>query len=137
MNDISGPTIEEIASDFTYVDVGRTFPKAPLLEPTSSGYLLVTAEVDRRPMNLPNSGAMRGLIRRVKELVSTLDADDRVLEANVLDGTLAPTRPGAILKERPDVSIARFDLAVLVETSSPETASQIERGRGRARLWSP
>jgi hypothetical protein len=46
-------SIQAIAPDFTYVDVGRRFPQARLVEPTTSGDLLLAAEVDRRPMFLP------------------------------------------------------------------------------------
>jgi hypothetical protein len=124
-------SIEEIAPDFTYVDVGRSFPKAKLVEPTRSGYLLLAAEVDRRPMFLPNSRNKRALIREIKEFLPLLRADERVLEAVAFDGLLAPARPGEILKDRPAVPIARFDVALLVETSSPETAADLEQDQ----LW--
>ena len=124
--------IEEIAPDFTYVDVGRTFPKARLVEATKSGYLLIAAEVDRRPMFLPNSRAKRALIRAIKELLPLLRSDERVLEAVAFDGLLAPARPGEVLKGRPAVPIARFDFALLVETSSPATAEELEQEE----LWS-
>jgi hypothetical protein len=124
--------IAEIAPDFTYVDVGRTFPKARLVEPTKSGYLLLAAEIDRRPMFLPSSRGKRTLVRRVKELLGELRADERVLEAVAFDGLLAPARPGEVLKDRPSVPIARFDFAVFVEASSPETAAELEGEE----LWS-
>jgi hypothetical protein len=73
-------TIEQIAPDFVYVDVGRRFPQAKLVEPTTSGYLLVAAEVDRRPMFLPNSRTKRLLLHRVDRLLSILEDDERVLE---------------------------------------------------------
>jgi hypothetical protein len=118
--------IAAIAPDFTYVDTGRRFPKAPLVEPTASGYMLVAAEVDRRPMFLPDSRAKRRLLRRVDRRLADLAADGRVLEANAFDGLLTPARRGELLKERPDVPVARFDLAVLVETTTPETAAELE-----------
>jgi hypothetical protein len=124
----NAPAIEEIAPDFIYVDAGRRFPQARLVEPTSSGYLLLAAEVDRRPMFLPDSRPKRRLSRRVKQQLSTLKADDRVLEANLFDGLPTPARRGELLKQRPDVPVARFDLAVLVETTSPEAAADLEDG---------
>jgi hypothetical protein len=122
----NAPEIDQIAPDFTYVDVGRTFPKARLVEPTMSGYLLLAAEVDRRPMLLPNSRAKRRLLRRLRELLATLRSDPRVLDANLFDGVLAPARPGEVLEQRPEVPVARFDLAVLVETTTPEAAAELE-----------
>jgi hypothetical protein len=94
MSDRGRSEIEEIAPDFTYVDVGRSFPKAPLVEPATSGYLLVAAEVDRRPMFLPNSRTERRLIRNTSEIVRGLRADERVLEANIFDG-FSPRRDPA------------------------------------------
>lgn len=122
-------TIEQIAPDFVYVDVGRRFPQAKLVEPTTSGYLLVAAEVDRRPMFLPNSRTKRLLLHRVDRLLSTLEDDERVLEAVAFQGLLAPPGRGELLKQRPEVPVARFDLAVLVETTSPATAAELEGER--------
>jgi hypothetical protein len=120
-------TIAHIAPDFTYVDMGRRFPEAKLVEPASSGYLLVAAEVDRRLMFLPNSRAKRRLLQRVNRLLSILEADERVLEAVAFDGLLTPARRGELLKHRPGVPVARFDLAVLIETTSPAAAAGLER----------
>jgi hypothetical protein len=119
-------SIQEIAADFVYVDTGRRFPQAKLIEPTTSGYLLLAAAVDRRPMFLPNSRTKRRLLRHVQNLLATLRSDQRVLEANAFDGLLTPARRGELLNQRPGVPIARFDLAVLVETTSPESAAELE-----------
>jgi hypothetical protein len=67
--------------DFTHVDTGRRFPQARLVEPTTSGYLLLAAEVDRRPMFLPNSRPKRRLLRRVDRLLADLAADELEGEA--------------------------------------------------------
>ncbi len=119
-------SIQAIAPDFTYVDVGRRFPQARLVVPTTSGYLLLAAEVDRRPMFLPNSRAKRRLLRQIQRLLRGLRADQRVLEAVAFDGLLTPARRGELLEQRPEVPVARFDLAVLVETTSPTTAAELE-----------
>jgi hypothetical protein len=118
--------IREIAADFTYVDMGRRFPEARLVEPTTSGYLLLAAQVDRRPMFLPDSRAKRRLLRQVRGLLHGLRDDQRVVEANGFDGLLTPPGRGEVLRQRPGVPVARFDLAVLVETTSPATAAELE-----------
>jgi hypothetical protein len=118
--------IDAIAPDFIRIDVGRRFPEAKLVPPTSSGYLLSAAEVDRRPMFLPNSRRKRELLRKIKKAVEPLRADPRVVEAVVFDGVLSPARPGEILAERPNVPVARFDLAVLVETIDVDSAEALE-----------
>jgi hypothetical protein len=118
--------IDAIAPDFIRIDVGRRFPKAKLVPPTSSGYLLLAAEVDRRPMFLPNSRRKRELLREIKKGVQLLRADPRVVEAVVFDGVLSPARPGEILKERPSVPVARFDMVVLVEAIDVDSAEALE-----------
>jgi hypothetical protein len=119
--------IDEIAPDFTRIDVGHRFPKAKIVPPTTAGYLLVAAEIDRRPMFLPNSRRKRALLRQLGAVIRELRRDPRVVEAVAFDGVLSPARPGEVLDDRPDVTVARFDVAVLVETTSLEDASRVER----------
>jgi hypothetical protein len=121
-------TVEDIAPDFKQAKTRKAFPKATLVEPTASGYLLIAAEIERRPMFVPDGRNKRELIRQVNQILSSMRSDDRVIEANAFDGLLALARPGKVLQERPDVPRARFDLAVLVETASPEAAAEVERG---------
>jgi hypothetical protein len=122
-------SIEQIAPDFRYVDVGKAFPKARLVEPATSGYLLLAAEVDRRPMLLPNSRRKRSLLQRIRGLLAQLRKDPRVIEANAFDGIFSPVERGAVLREHPEVPIARFDLAVIIETTSLDTAAELEKDR--------
>lgn len=118
-------TIEQIAPDFTRVEMGQSFPTVKLVEPSGSGFLLLAAEVDRRPMFLPSSRRKRELLEAVKRLVSDLGTDSRVVDASAFEGALAPPGRGKILEDRPGVPIARFDVAVLIETSSPEAANEV------------
>lgn len=107
--------------------VGGTsrFPKVGLQEPTASGYLLLAAEIDRRPPFLPNSRAKRALIERLKRWCSELRTDQRVLEAVVFDALLIPPGRGEFLRERPGSHVARYDLAVLVETTTRDAAGAV------------
>jgi hypothetical protein len=53
--DTNHQSIEAIAPDFVYLDVGRRFSQARLVEPTTSGYLLVNhARWDRLRHMLPS-----------------------------------------------------------------------------------
>jgi hypothetical protein len=77
-------------------------------------------------MFLPDSRPKRRLLRQIQRLLRGLRADQRVLEAVAFDGPLTPARRGELLEQRPEVPVARFDLAVLVETTSPATAAELE-----------
>lgn len=107
----------------------HAFPKVQLDAPASSGYLLTAAEVDRRPPFLPNSRAKQRLLEHLKVRTAELRKDDRVLEAVVFDAFLFPPGRGEFLKERSDqVHPARFDVAVLIETTSPDAAREVAEG---------
>lgn len=120
--------IEEIAPGFRRIDIGRTFPKATLGPTTASGYLLIAAEIDRRPMLLPNSRRKNALLRQLRSSLQALKQDPRVVEANLFDGILDTPGRGEVVERDPEVRPARFDVVVLVETTSPQTAESLERG---------
>lgn len=89
----SGDEIQEIAPEFRRIDIGRSFPKARLGPTTSSGYLLLAAEVDRRPMALPNSRRKNALLRELRTLVRSLGRAPRVVDASLFEGLI--DTPGA------------------------------------------
>jgi hypothetical protein len=111
-----------------HVGEGR-FPKVKLVKPTQSGYILIAAEVDHRLAFLPNSRKKRQLIADCKELCRQVAQDPTVLEAVVFDAIFIP--PGGegkkfLEQHRPGVRFPRYDLSVLIETTSPETADALE-----------
>lgn len=102
------------------------FPKVSLVEPTSSGYLHLAAEIDGRLPFLPNSPKKQKLIAASKRWCRQLEAEPNVVSAVVFDAFLIPQGRGEFIKERPDqVHIARFDLSVLIETTTPEAAEAL------------
>jgi hypothetical protein len=103
------------------------FPKVKLVEPVPSGYIQIAAEVDRRPPFLPNSRKKRELIAKCKEWCERLEADPSVVSAVVFDALIIPPGRGEFIKERPGkIHVARFDLAVLIETTGPEAADAVK-----------
>lgn len=102
------------------------FPEVSLMAPTQSGYLLLAAEVDHRPPIgfFIQSRHKTRLIQSFKTLAQTLRGNDDVLDASVFKALIIPPGRGAFLKERPDVEIARFDVVMLVEFKSLETAGR-------------
>ena len=99
------------------------FPRVKLAEPLPSGFVHIAAEVDARPPFLPNSRKKRRLLARCKGWCRQLEEDPDVLSAVVFDALVATPGRGEFLKRRPGkVHVARFDLAVLIETTTPEAA---------------
>ncbi|MDQ5827076.1 MAG: hypothetical protein M3441_23165 [Chloroflexota bacterium] len=120
---------------FTAANESVRFPKVTLIEPAPSGYIHIAAEVDRRPPFLPNSRKKRELIAKCKRLCRQLEADPSVVSAVVFDALLIPPGRGEFIKERPGrVHVARFDLAVLIETTSPETADAVKASPAYAEM---
>lgn len=101
----------------TIVGPKNRFPKVTLVEPVESGYLLLALEVDRRPPVgfFVQSKRKKRLIHELKELAQQLEADTEVLDATVFKAMLIPPGRGALLKDRPHVEVARFDVVLLVE----------------------
>lgn len=112
----------------TVVNASDRFPKVPtLVEPTTSGYILIAARVDRRPPFLPNSRKKRGLISVLMQRCRALEADPYVVSAVVFDALLIPPGRGRFIEQRRDrVHVARFDLAILIETESPKSADTLK-----------
>jgi hypothetical protein len=125
-----------MTTPLTVVNASERFPKVPaLVEPTTSGYILDAAQVDRRPPFLPNSREKRRLISLCKQWCRELEADPNVVSAVVFDAILIPPGRGEFIKERPGrVHIARFDLVILIETTSPQAIDAIEASPVYARM---
>ena len=108
-------------------DEGTRFPRVKLAEPLPSGFVHVAAEVDARPPFLPNSRKKRQLLACCKEWCRQLEDEAEVLDAVVFDALVATPGRGEFLKKRPGkVHVARFDLAVLIETITPEAADALK-----------
>jgi hypothetical protein len=120
--------LRQWSTDINRVGEGQ-FPKVKLVEPTDSGYILIAAEVDHRLPVLPNSGKKRRLIAECHKLCQQLAEETNVVEAVVFDAIFIP--PGGegkefLKKRRARVRFPRYDLSVLIETSSPETAAALK-----------
>lgn len=117
-----------MTTPLTVVNDSKRFPKVPtLMEPTTSGYILDAARVDRRLPFLPNNRKKRELISLLKQRCRELEADPNVVSAVVFEAVLIPPGRGEFIKERRGKAcIARFDLAILIETESPEAVDAVK-----------
>jgi hypothetical protein len=102
------------------------YSRARLIEPTTLGYVHLSARVNPRPMPfLPAPPERRRLLDRVEPLVRPLERLVQVERVSVFDGALiAPVeRMSGYLRQRAaSIHPARFDVVVLIETTSPDTA---------------
>jgi len=111
-------------------------PKAALQPPSAAGYLLLAAEVDRRPPFLPNSRAKRRLVASSAATLVSVAGLPGVVSADLFDARLfAPGMGRSLLRRRAGtVDGARFDLVVLVETTDPAAAEAVRHNRSYRRL---
>jgi hypothetical protein len=125
-----------MTTPLTIVNASDRFPKVPtLVEPATSGYILTAARVDRRPPFLPNSRRKRALISLLKRGCRELEADPNVVSAVVFDALLIPPGRGRFIEQRRGKAhVARFDLAILIETESPEATDAVENTAGYAMM---
>ncbi|MBF6329872.1 hypothetical protein [Nocardia transvalensis] len=96
----------------------HTNPPPPYVEPAPYGYLYLGFRADppRRVPFVPRSSRRRRILRRCQNLTRQLKALDRVIAATVY-------RAVAI---QPSGVSPRFDVIVLIETTSPDTIATVQ-----------
>ena len=101
----------------------KKIPKVSLIEPNTSGYLLFALEVDHRPPIgfFLESKKKQKILRNLKALVANLN-DNKIIDATLFKTILMPPGRGEFLKKRPEVSIAKFDVVLLVQFDSHDAA---------------
>lgn len=114
------------------VDTGSDYSKATLTEPTTRGYIHIGAAV--RPYTLPLTPFMptgrrkAELIGRLKELGRQLELLDVVKTVTIFEAVaLPPLHRLPYIRERADsLHLARFDVTVLIETTSPTATRDVQ-----------
>jgi hypothetical protein len=113
-----------------HVQIVNADPKytlVKLVEPTALGYIHIAAEVHPRAVPLlPRRRAKSMLLAKLKALAHRLAQLDAVERVTVFDSSgYSPLSPD--LQQWADaIHIARFDIVVLIETTSPATARQLQ-----------
>jgi hypothetical protein len=108
------------------------YSRAALIEPSTSSYIHVAAEVSPRSGAGPIVTGRRDraeLLGRLRNLAGRLDRLGAVEKATVFDAVAIPPTPrfGSYLQERAgSIRPARFDVVVLVETESPAAAREVQ-----------
>jgi hypothetical protein len=103
------------------------YGRAALVEPAPLGYIHVAAAVEppsRGP--LPGrSESKAALLANLKTLARQLERMETVRKATVYRGILLPPTSG--YAKRIATHPARYDVVVLIETTSPETIEEVQR----------
>lgn len=112
-------------AELVRLGAGDRFPNARVVAPTPHGFIILSAEIDRRfgPTYALESRTRKRLLRSAKAAAAALGPDGYVVDASVFSAIIAP--PGGhsdYLASRPAVHRARFDLVMLIETTTPEAA---------------
>ena len=116
--------------ELTIVNPEPKYADVELVEPATLGYLHVAAEVRPRRLpflqRLPAGREKSELIGRLKELARRLEQQEAVEKVTVFDAVVIPPARFGYLKERADsIQVARFDLVVLIETTSIATIEDV------------
>jgi hypothetical protein len=105
------------------------YGKIRLIEPTSLGYIHLAATIEPRRLSfLPTGPRKSALLDELKHLAHELERLDTVEKVTIYDAIAqAPVRRLPYVRERADtLHLARFDVVVLIETSSPAAARELE-----------
>jgi hypothetical protein len=117
-----------MTSVLTVVNQHLEFPTVSLIEPSTSAYLHVAAEIDARPAFLPSSGKKRAVIERCKELGRKIQSAPGVVDVSIFKAILVPPGRGEFIAKRSGKAhVARFDLAVLIECKDRDAAMLTDR----------
>ena len=120
-------TIMKEQTTLTILDTGSHFEKVKLVPTTDHHYLLLIAEVDTPtlPFFISESTKKKTLIATCKKQAQDLKHTTGIIDTAVLKARLIPPGRGAHLKQRPDVHIAKFDVAVLIEVDTKHNLEEV------------
>jgi hypothetical protein len=113
--------------DLRIVNPEPKYAKVTLIEPPPLGYLHVAAAVDPPRGRTPfpgNSPHKAALLIRSKSLAHQLERLDAVERATVYRAILVAPPAGTAKRQAPH--IARYDVVVLIETTSPEVLGEVQ-----------
>ena len=103
------------------------FPKVNLKEPLQEGFILISAEVDKRTSFWGESKSKKNLIKQLKELSGALRKDKQVQDATLFKASLFPPgRGGAYLQRLNKEVHDRYDVVLLIETISADDIEEVQ-----------
>jgi hypothetical protein len=113
--------------DLQIVGPSDKFSRATLVDPPSSGYIHLAAAVEPPSGRAPftrTSEKKTQLLERLKSMAQDLADSEDVDKVTVYDAVVVP--PPAGYARRHGVHHARYDVVVLIETTSPQVIGQVQ-----------
>ena len=135
---MSNPAVETapIPEGLTVLGPRGKYPKVTLVDPASWGAVLLALEIDhfRLPVGFmlwAESALKKRVLKQLNEFVGELKGSESVGENSPVEdawlfkATVIPPGKGRFLQQRPEVKIAKFDVALLVQCKSLEAAREL------------
>jgi len=117
------------------VNENSKYPPVKLIEPTTLGYIHLAAVAQpRQAPFMPIRREKGQLIARLKYLAQQLEQLEAVEKATVFHAIVMAPSSGYVKQHRDSIHLPRYDIVVLVETRSPETARQVQKTEEYAML---
>lgn len=118
----------KLQKNLTIVNPELSFKKVSLIPPSKHHYFLLAAEVDSNffLFFLWTSSKKKKLLKYCKSQFSKMKLLDGVEDAIVFRARLIPPGKGKLLRERPHVPVAKFDIVLLIEINDRAAVSEIE-----------
>ncbi|MEQ9265272.1 MAG: hypothetical protein RLN81_08635 [Balneolaceae bacterium] len=112
--------------NITIVNPELSFRKVALVPPSKSHYFLFAAEVDSNfsPFYFRTGNKKKKLLAYCKSQCEKIKRQEGIEDVAVFKAQLIPPGKGKLLRERPHVPIAKFDVVVLIEIKDITTASE-------------
>lgn len=97
------------------------FPRVNLKEPLESGFILISAEVDKKTSTWGESKSKKTLIKKIKNLLPVLREQESIIEVTLFKAALFPPgRNGGYLSKLNNKAKIhdKYDVALLIELKS-------------------
>lgn len=115
--------------DISIVNKHLKFPNVTLKEPLTSGFILISAEVDKKTSFWGETNTKKALIKKIKTLSLELQANENIVDVTLFKASLFPPgRDGEYIKKRQKSELLHiaYDLVLLIELKSIEKIEVIK-----------
>ncbi len=110
------------------VNENPKYPPIKLIEPTTLGYIHLAAVVQpRQAPFMPIGHEKAKLLERLKHLAQQLEHLEAIEKVTVFHSIVMAPPSGYVKQHRDSIHLPRYDIVVLIETTSPETALQVQK----------
>ncbi len=116
-------------TDLKVVNQHLNYDKVSLINPSTSNYIHIAAEIDKKitPFFLSTSSRKKALIAQCKHWCGELEKTSGVIEISLFKASIIPPGIGEYVKENSsEIHIAKFDFVILIEADSETVCDLIK-----------